>query len=188
MLQMEKNVLEGYEKTEVYLAACEIPAGQVIREENIETYIREVQMDTELVPETALTSPEQVLGMTVPIGIDSGSLLTMGMFQEMDELLAGMEHPVVAGFRADDLFQVVGGVLRAGDRIHIYSSEEEEGTFLVWEDVYVQQVFDSGGNVIESDDKTTAAQRVNIYLDKDEVERFYTGLEKGSLRVVRDWK
>lgn len=187
MLQMEKNVLEGYEKTEVYLAACEIPAGQMIREENAEKFIRKVQMDAELVPETALTSPEQVLGMTAQIGIDSGSLLTKGMFQEINELLAGMEHPVVAGFRADDLFQVVGGVLRAGDRIHIYSSEEE-GTFLVWEDVYVQQVFDSGGNVIENGDRTTAAQRVNIYLDKEEVERFYTGLEKGSLRVVRDWK
>lgn len=188
LLQVEKNTLTGYEKAEVYLAVCEIPAGQVIQAGDLEKYFQQAQIDSELVPERALKEPEQVIGMIVSCGIDKGSLLTEGMFQKMDEILGEMEHPVIAGFRADDLFQVVGGVLRAGDRIHIYSSEEDLGTFPVWENVYVQQVFDSGGTSIESSDKTTAAQRINIYLDKDEVERFYSGLEKGSLRVVKDWK
>lgn len=188
LLQIEKNTLAGYEKTEVYLAACEIPAGQAIREEDLENYFQPAQIDSELVPEKALQEPEQAVGTIAASGIDKGSVLTEGMFRELDEILEDMEHPVIAGFRADDLYQVVGGVLRSGDRIHIYSSEEGLGTFPVWENVYVQQVFDSSGNTIENSDKTTAAQRINIYLDKDEVERFYTGLEKGSLRVVRDWK
>lgn len=188
LLQVEKNTLAGYEKTEVYLAACEIPAGQLIRAEDLEKYFKRAQIDSELVPGKALKEPEQAIGMVASGGIDQGSLLTEGMFQKLDEILADMEHPVIAGFRAEDLFQVVGGVLRAGDRIHIYSTEEGLGTFPVWENVYVQQVFDSGGTAIDSSDRITAAQRINIYLDKDEVERFYSGLEKGSLRVVRDWK
>ena len=188
LLQIEKNTLAGYEKTEVYLAACEIPAGQLIQMGDIERYFQSAQIDSDLVPEKALREPEQAIGMVASGGIDKGSLLTEGMFQKLDEILADMEHPVIAGFRAEDLFQVVGGVLRAGDRIHIYSSEEGMGTFPVWENVYVQQVFDSGGTAIDSSDRMTAAQRINIYLDKDEVERFYSGLEKGSLRVVMDWK
>lgn len=188
LLQVEKNTLAGYEKTEIYVAACEIPAGQVIQTDNFESFFHPARIDADLAPEKALREPEQAVGMTARIAIDKGALLTEGMFQEVDEILADMEHPVVAGFRAEDLFQVVGGVLRAGDRIHIYSSEEDLGTIPVWENVYVQQVFDSSGNAIDSSDGTTAAQRINIYLDKDNVERFYTGLEKGSLRVVRDWR
>ena len=99
-----------------------------------------------------------------------------------------MKEPVVAGFRADDLCQVVGGVLRAGDLIHVYSSEEEQGTFLIWENVYVQQVFDSKGTAIPNEDQATAAQRINVFLDKEDVEDFYSRLDQGTLRVVKVWR
>lgn len=36
-----------------------------------------------------------------------------------------MEDPVIAGCKADDLYQIVGGVLRAGDRINIYQVDEQ---------------------------------------------------------------
>lgn len=188
LLQTEKNVLAGYEKKEVYLAAAEIPSGQVIYPEDVEKYYCRVLMDATLVPETAIKDPARLAGMIAAADIEKGVVLTDGMFQETNEILRNMEHPVVAGFRAEDLFQVVGGVLRAGDRIHIYSSEENEGTSLIWENIYVQQVFDSGGAVIENSDRTAAAQRINIFLDKDDVEKFYSRLERGSLRVVRDWR
>lgn len=188
LLQTEKNVLADYEKKEVYLAAAEIPGGQVIYPEDVEKYYCRALMDAALVPETALRDPARLAGMIAAADIEKGVVLTDGMFQETNEILRNMEHPVVAGFRAEDLFQVVGGVLRAGDRIHIYSSEENEGTSLIWENIYVQQVFDSGGAVIENSDRTAAAQRVNIFLDKDDVEQFYSRLERGSLRVVRDWR
>ena len=93
-----------------------------------------------------------------------------------------------AGFRAEDLYQVVGGVLRAGDRIHIYcveQEEEEQNGKLLWENVFVQQVFDRNGAAIGGDDGTTPAQRVNIYMEKERVADFYAALAQGSLRVVK---
>lgn len=188
LLQTEKNVLTDYEKKEVYLAAAEIPAGQVIYPEDAEKYYCRALMDAALVPETAIKDPARLAGMIAAADIEKGVVLTGGMFRETSEILRDMEHPVVAGFRAEDLFQVVGGVLRAGDKIHIYSSEENGETSLIWENVYVQQVFDSGGSMIENNDRTAAAQRINIFLDKDDVEQFYSRLEQGSLRVVRDWR
>ena len=95
---------------------------------------------------------------------------------------------VTAGFRAEDLYQVVGGVLRAGDRIHIYcveQEEEEQNGKLLWENVFVQQVFDRNGAAIGGDDGTTPAQRVNIYMEKERVADFYAALAQGSLRVVK---
>ena len=91
---------------------------------------------------------------------------------------------MIAGFKADDICQVAGGVLRAGDRVNIYSVREE-GTVLVWADVYVQQVFDAAGAMIGNEDGVSSAQRINVYLDETEVETFYSELARGSLQVVK---
>lgn len=184
MVQMEKNILTEYEKGTIYTAVREIPRGQMITAENYQRYFGEQQLDKSSIPPTALSSPEQVTGLTAIYDIEPGVLLTQGMFRQMEEILAEMKKPVVAGFKAEDIFQVTGGVLRAGDRVNIYSVREE-GASLVWPEVYVQQVFDASGTVIENGNSTAAAQRINIYLEEAEVADFYTQLSSGSLRVVK---
>lgn len=185
MLQLEKSTLTKYERGTVYAAAAEIPKGQLITAENMSLYFQEKSLDKSCIPESALRSPEQVTGLAAVFDIEQGVLLSEGMFETLDDILAGMREPVVAGFKAEDLYQVAGGVLRAGDRIHIYSVSEEGEVALVWNNVYVQEVFDQAGNRIVSGDMATAAQRVNIYLDKKDVAAFYSELAGGALRVVR---
>ena len=184
MVQTEKKVLTQYEKGVIYTAAKAIPKGMLITEDNREVYFREQELDKSCIPGTALTSPAQAEGLAAAYDIDFGTLLTDGMFENLNLILAEMEEPVIAGFKAEDIFQVAGGILRAGDRIHIYSVREEE-TVLIWPEVYVQQVFDAAGNSIQSEDRTTAAQRINIYLDNEDVPQFYSELAGGSLRAVK---
>ncbi len=184
MVQMEKNILTRYEKGVIYMASREIPQGQLITEENYSQYFVEQELDKNCIPPTALSSPEQAAGLMAVFDIEPGVLLTGGMFQKVDEVLADMKRPVVAGFKAEDIYQVAGGVLRAGDRVNIYSVKEE-GTALVWPEVFVQQVFDASGAAIQSGDSAASAQRINVYLDADEVEAFYSELASGSLRVVK---
>lgn len=184
MVQLEKRVLTQYEKAVIYTALCEIPQGMLITAQNYGQYFQARELDKSCIPATALQSPEQVEGLIPVWNIEPGVLLTQGMFQSQEEILQKLKEPVVAGFKAEDLYQVAGGVLRAGDRVHIYSVQEGE-TVLVWPDVYVQQVFDASGKAIVSGDGSTAAQRVNIYLGRADVEAFYTQLANGSLRVVK---
>lgn len=184
MIQMEKNILTRYEKDTIYTAVREIPRGQLITAENYQQYFKEQQLDKNCIPPTALNSPNQVTGLLAAYDIDSGSLLTEGMFQEVNDILEEMNAPVVAGFKAEDIYQVAGGVLRAGDRVNIYSVKEGE-TSLVWPKVFVQQVFDASGTAIDNGDTVTAAQRINVYLDEAEVQDFYTELASGSLRAVK---
>ncbi|MBO7338882.1 MAG: SAF domain-containing protein, partial [Lachnospiraceae bacterium] len=120
LLEAEKNMLQSYEKTEVFVAAKEIPAGEVVTEENCAVYFSAEAVDAAVVPETAILTLNDVNGLIARALIEKGVVLTAGMFQPLDEVTAGMKEPVVAGFRADDLCQVVGGVLRAGDLIHVY--------------------------------------------------------------------
>ncbi len=187
MMQMEKNMLSQYEKGSILIASKEIPKGQMISAENAAQYFKILEVDKQCIPKTALTSWEQITEMVPKENIEQGVLLTSGMFERMDEVTAYMQSPVIAGFKADDLYQVVGGVLRTGDRIHIYSVTEQGEVKLNWQNVFVQQVFDNAGNSIKNEDKQTAAQRVNICLEQGNVERFYSELATGTLRVVKVW-
>lgn len=185
MLQMEKAVLGNYEKGKIYIASKEIPKGQAITAENEEEYLQQIEVDVNCIPDTALSEASQITKLEAGYNIEKGVLLTMGMFREQNTVTAGMQEPVIAGFRAEDVYQVVGGVLRAGDCIHIYCVDTEGKARLRWSDITVQQVFDGAGRSIKSGDGDTCAQRVNIYIDKPNVEEFYSELKAGSLRVVK---
>ncbi len=185
LMQIEKAQLANYEKGKIFVAVQKIHRGQLITSENYRTYFKEAELDKTYVPPTALTGPEQIQDMAAVADVEEGVLLTTGMFEKMEEVIGEMAEPVVAGCKAEDLYQIVGGVLRAGDRVHIYSVGDEGETELIWQDIYVQQVFDSVGTGIESGDVDSPAQRINIYLERADVEQFYSALAKGSLRIVK---
>lgn len=185
MINTEKNILQDFEKKEIYTAAKQVPKGLTITAENYAEYFTVKELDASVIPETAILNPEQLEGCIPKTAIEPGTLITQGMFEDVNEITADMEEPVIAGFKADDLYQVVGGVLRAGDRIHIYSVSEDGETILCWENVYVQGVFDQSGTVIASGDTASASQRINVYMDKKDVEAFYSNLAQGTLRAVK---
>lgn len=184
LLQIEKSVLSEYEKGSIYTASAPIPKGQMITEENLSRYFTLQELDVRCIPDTALREPGQVQGLAAVFDVAPGVLLTEGMFEKQEDILKTMQEPVIAGFRAEDMYQVAGGILRAGDRVHIYSIGEG-GEIPAWEEVYIQQVFDASGASIPGGDTSSAAQRINVYLDKADVEAFYQGLAAGSLRVVK---
>lgn len=191
MLNAEKNALSDFEKGSIYISTKEIPKGQIITEENIAEYFKLQELDVKIIPTNAIKHPEDLKGLITNYTIDDGTLITTGMFESVNDVTKDMKEPVIAGFKAEDLYQVVGGVLRTGDRIHIYKvddkSEEMEGeTTLVWENIFIADVFDQTGNRITSDDSLTAAQRINVYMDKSDVATFYQDLFTGSLRVVKE--
>mgnify|MGYP002627333492 CR=1 FL=1 len=185
MLQTEKKILSEYEKEYIYVTEKEIPKGTVLTEENYGDYLVLREVDKSIVPQTALREAGKLQGLAAKTDIEAGILLTAGMFDEINQITATMSQPVIAGFKAEDLYQVVGGVIRAGDRIHIYTVNEQSGAKLVWKSVYVERVFDSSGNIIVPENHTLSAQRINVFLDAKDVEFFYTELSKGTLRVVK---
>ncbi len=204
LLNAEKTALSDYEKGSVYVTTKPVPKGTMITAD----YIIQKEVDKSLIPSGAVSNPEDLTDLISVYAVDQGSIITTGMFTAVNDITKDMTQPVVAGFKADDLYQVVGGVLRSGDRINIYQVNEnankgdtsqslantddnwtdassDTAASLVWGNVFVQEVFDSAGAVISTSDSTTPAQRVNIYMDNDNVAAFYAALAQGSLRVVK---
>jgi len=189
MINAEKNILSEYEKETVLIMQTDLVKGVELTADNLVQYVTEAAMDKNLIPEAAVYDMDQLVGQMTVSDIDKGVVLTRSMLEGTESQSQGLHNPVIAGFKADDLYQVVSGTLRSGDRIHIYTIEEESGqACLIWENILVKQVFDSAGSMITPDDKVTAAGRVNILLEQDNVEQFYSELTTGSLRVVKVWK
>jgi hypothetical protein len=200
LLHVEKNALSAYEKALVVTAAQDIEKGTVITSENVNQYFQQTEMDKTLIPKAAITEDVQMIGQYVPRKIDQGAVMTISMAEPMETAAADMRRPMVAAFRTEELYQVTNGILRDGDKIHIYKVEkaktgeaktgeaQDEYGQLLWENVLVWQVFDSAGVRILPGDKTTAAARVNILLDQGELERFYGEITEGTLRIAKVWE
>ena len=126
MLQAEKKVLAEYEKITVCVTIDDLPKGESITEDNILNYVQTVEIDRKIVPDTAIKNMDEITGRIAVHRIEKGSVVTRGMLESEEQITGEMEEAVIAGFRAEDLYQAVGGVLRAGDRIHIYCIDKEE--------------------------------------------------------------
>ncbi len=186
MLNVEKNAMAAYEKGKILVTARDIAEGVVLTPENAAQYLEEKEMDKSLIPQAAVTDESQIYQQMTVHKLDRGVVITEAMLQDLDQMLQDMEEPVIAGFKADDLYQVVSGTLRSGDRIHIYTVDmDTQSTYLVWENIFIREVFDGSGVMIDAGDSVTAAQRINILMEKENVEQFYSELAAGSLRVVK---
>lgn len=189
MLQVEKNALSAFEKELVWCTNAELPKGLEITEQNKAQYFVQVELDKSKVPSRLVADPAGLVGTQTTILVPQGAVLCETMFSDEEKYVEALHSPVVAGCKAEDLFQLVSGVLRKGDFVHIYTVNEElEATYLLWENVLVYQVFDSAGNAIASEDVTTPAARVNLLMEKGYAEQFYNEIQNGSLRVVKVWE
>lgn len=189
MLQVEKNALSAYEKEYVWCTNAQLAKGLEITQQNYAEYFVQVEMDKSKVPDQVVVQPEALIGKQTDIVITKGAVLLESMFTDEEKYVTHLHEPIVAGCKAEDLYQLVSGVLRKGDYVHIYTVNEELGqTYLLWENVLVYQTFDAAGNLIASEDVTTPAARVNLLLEKGYAEQFYNELNNGSLRVVKVWE
>lgn len=189
LLNMEKNALEAYEKVTVWCTNCELVKGLELTEESLSQCLVQVEMDKTKVPENLIDRPEMLVGKQTVLAIPQGTILTASMFTREETYRKGLYQPVIAGCKGEDLFQLVSGVLRKGDKVNIYTvNSEMDETYMLWENILVYQAFDAAGNVIAPEDTTTPAARVNLLLEEGYAEALYNELDAGSLRLVKVWE
>ena len=163
--------------------------GTELTPDHIESLFRQTQVDIRHIPQEAVADPRTLVGSQAVMTIPAGSMITKAMFTPAASYRAALDNPVIAGCKAEDLYQLVSGTLRGGDRIHIYTVDEEIGqAYLTWDNVMVYQAFDSSGSLIPPQDTVSAATRINVLLEEGNAELFYSELYRGSLRVVKLWE
>ncbi|MCR4617224.1 MAG: hypothetical protein K5669_03425 [Lachnospiraceae bacterium] len=187
LVYTEKKMTEVERTVPVPIAATEIKKGELIISEGTGVNVIYKEVPESLVPACVieLDAEGQSSRKKYCAGsdINEGSFLTDKMVRAADSYVKRMSNPVLIGFKADDYYQTVGGIIKKDDRIHIYVQDEEGEVSLRWSDVYVAGAFDPSGEEIAPGSEGKSV-RYNIYLEKSDVEEFYEKMESKSIRIA----
>lgn len=183
LLYTEKKVIASEEKISVCVATCEIPDGTEINILNYKEYFSMHDIYISAVPDGALTSIEALYDKTAEYSITEGTVITDGMFRMSNIGSRGMNNPVLVGFKVEDIYQAVGGILRSGDYVHIYVVDEDGEAVLRWRNVCIEYAFDNSGNILARTD-AGKAMRFDAFFEMRDVKEFYEYLDSGKIRIV----
>ena len=192
MIFIEKSVINADDNKIVYVAVKEVPENTLVTEENIGTYFEAKERALSAVPDKAIENGAELYGMYTDRVINKNEIVTGESFSSLDERTKDIEHPIEVSLNASNLSQLVGGVLRTGDYINIWSvksntinGEKITETKNICSHVYVTRTFSSSGEIASEDNADMATMIVNIIIPAEQEEEFNTAIVEGTLRVGR---
>lgn len=193
MLFVERTVLKSADYEYVYAAKMTVEKNTILTLENIDEYFELAERQADWLPQGSVTDVGQLVGKIVKYGYEKNQIVTLSGLSESDIRTEKIENPVEVALDGGSLSQMVGGIIREGDRINIWSvsRENENGENTVKADkicdyAYVTRVFTSSGvQLKQTSQDAGAAMVVNIVIPASKEEEFNIALEKGTLRVGR---
>lgn len=193
LIVTEKSLIKQEEQILVYVAVDDVPEMIFITEENFDNYFAQEKRPISTLPEGTVTDVELIMESFTKCSIYKNQTLIAGMFKSEKSYIDNIENPVEVSFTAGSIAQTVGGVLRAGDLINIWSvsSVSENGVKktsvnIICEGAYVSRAFTSTGVEVKRDSKDEASTTViNIIIPSEYEKAFNEAISTGSLRISR---
>lgn len=193
MLFIERTVLNSEEYVTVYVAQADIDRNTLITADNVGVFFAAKERKSEWLPDSYITDAAQLVGMMTVQDIVKNEVITGNALSEHDRRTIGIASPVEVALNANNLSQVVGGIIREGDRINIWSVEETNNNGVsnieaekICDSAYVTRVFTSAGTQVKRDSvNDSVAMVINIIIPEDREKEFNIALEKGTLRIGR---
>ena len=193
MLFIERSVLLSEDYIMVYVAQEDIDESTMLTADNISSYFVQAGRKAEWLPDNCVTDLTQLIKLYTVRGIAKNEIITTNMFSSSDIRITGIDEPIEVSLNASNLSQAVGGILREGDRINIWSVTEHNSNGIsavkaekICDYAYVMRVFTQAGvQVKKSQPDEGTAMVVNIIIPGEKEEEFNVALEKGTLRIGR---
>ena len=165
----------------------------VITADNLGILFAAKERKSDWLPDNCITDISQLVGMMTVQDIVKNEVMTDRAVSAQDRRAAGIESPIEVAMNANNLSQVVGGILREGDRINIWSVTETNNNGVgkvtaekICDYAYVTRVFTAAGvQVNAASGNDSAAMVINIIIPEEKEQEFNIALGKGTLRVGR---
>lgn len=127
--QERAEVLARYGSTQVeaYVATCDIAEGSKVDSANVERRL----MPGELLPEGAVTDLAQIKAQPAQVRIYSGEVLLTQRFEQVDGSVLQVPDGLCAVSVPAKAVSAVGGSVRAGDKVNVYSTSAKSTDLLV---------------------------------------------------------
>lgn len=182
------------QRISVYVAKIPCTEGVFITDKNFFEYFTSDIRVASSVPSGYIVSPEQVYSSYINRPYEAKDIITINGFDSELSLISGIANPVELAFNASGLPQAVSGIIRAGDRVNIYSIEEtnQNGETTVkaveiYHGAYISKAFTSSGTQLSRLDEGSEATALmfNIVIAEDVEGAFNEALANGTLRLSK---
>lgn len=193
IVAVEKAILDSEERIPVYVAVRDVPEDLLITEENVSTYFALEERGKDTLPRGYITDLGGLTGFLTDEDILENEVAVASSFVKEQSLIEKIENPVEVSLNASNLAQVVGGVLRTGDFINIWSVKtvskngvQTVEAVSIYEGAYVTRAFTSTGEEVSRDGAEESSTTViNIVIPAEYEEAFNKAMADGSVRLGR---
>lgn len=186
LIGVEKNMLNDYAKETVVLCKADVQKGTKITEANVGQYFYTYEVDAELVDEKCVRDKNDLLDTVVGRTLTAHEIVRKDGWEKEAEIYANLNDPAEASFVANDAGDIVSGSIRRGDHVDIAIVNKDTLEYEVMlKDVYVVDAFTNTGEKVTSDMEGTAATMLTIVEEKENLARFYSAMETGTVIVTK---
>ncbi len=196
MLVLKSTILGDNNKSSVYKVVKEIPAGEKITADNINTYLKNVEADNDYVPTGAVTDPNTIVNSFTTKTYVVNDIIAEDGFNTVEDITKDISNPIEVSFKPNAIADMTAGTLREGDRVNIYSiytdsvrNGESGETHVasiqnIAKNAYISKAFSADGEALGVDSREkTAAAMLTIIIPQDFEEDFNLAVNYGTLKI-----
>lgn len=186
LLVIESKMLGAYQKSTVIIAKCTIPKSTQISQNNIDLYFSEKEIESNIIPPSAVVDKEYLLGKVVSYNIMQGEIIVNNRFSDENKYLKNIKTPVEVGINVSESSQIAGGIIRKGDFINIYVVDSSsKDSSVVLKNIYVSKAFDKNGLEITDSGSDVQSLSLNLFIDSSEEQYFDQVITSGTVFISK---
>lgn len=186
MLYAANSILNESKHIEVCVAKADIPDGTKITENNIDNYIDRASVSETVLPVGYITDKSQLMNCFIQRDYLQREVITLSSVSSEDSMTRHIDNPIEISVAVASIDAAVGGILREGDYINIYSvdsTSSNQTAYNIISNAYVTKALDSNGMEIDRADNLSNATVINIIIPMDIEQRFNQELLSGTIRM-----
>ncbi|MBE6049529.1 MAG: hypothetical protein E7214_02425 [Clostridium sp.] len=187
---IEDKIFNPEGTTKVYVVKQEkLEKGFVITEKNFDELFKEEERRTDQIPKVYIENKEDVYEYILKQDIYENEVVTADKFENKDDNFKELSEKREVTVNASALENVVGGVLRAGDKVDILVTKNSSSKQLVTEvalsEVYISKIQSSDGSTIDRLDKNKSGVLLTFTVDILQAQELETAKAEGKLTFIK---
>lgn len=186
MLYVANSIINEKEHISVYRAKVDIEEGTKITQDNLYDLVEVCNISEDLVPAGYITEPSKLIDTFTAREYAARDIITTSGISTEESMTRHIEDPIEISVGVTSIDAVVGGILRAGDYINIYSissGANSTNAVPIVQNAYVTKALDSTGKELSRTNKESTATVINIIIPMEAEKQFNQELLNGTVRM-----
>jgi hypothetical protein len=177
------SIINESRHIQVYRVKQNMVSGTKITQGNAGEYLEKCSMAEDSLPEGYVTDESVLYNTFTNRDYVAKEIITTHGVKSKQSMVENIENPVELSVAVSSIDAAVGGILREGDFINIYSVANNSTATLIMNNAYVTKALDSSGKEILRSDKQSTATVINLLVPVSIESQFNKELMAGTVRM-----